>query len=132
MRLVVDRLQTLRADVRVNLRRAQVGVPEQLLHAAQIGSRVKKMRGERMAQFVRGHIRRQTGGGQIKFEVALEAPRRQASAVLIDEERRLPPGVRRPERTDAEIFAQSPLRGPPESAETFFFAFSAHLIAKIP
>ena len=40
-------------DVRVELGRAEVGVAEHLLDAAQVGTALEQVRGERMAQQVR-------------------------------------------------------------------------------
>ena len=44
MRRVVSLLQPLRRDVRINLRRDEVRVAEQFLHAPQIRARVQQMR----------------------------------------------------------------------------------------
>ena len=46
-------LQSLASDMRVNLRRGQVRMPEQHLDHAQIGAVIEQMRRERMAQGVR-------------------------------------------------------------------------------
>ena len=49
----VDAAQAARRDVRVDLRRRQVGVAEELLDDPQVGAAVEEVRGERVAQRVR-------------------------------------------------------------------------------
>jgi len=68
MRLVVGLLQPLRRDVRVNLRRDEVRVAEQFLHAAQIRAGIEQVRGVAVTQFVRGQARVQPGDHQIVFQ----------------------------------------------------------------
>ena len=53
MRVSVGFLQSFHGDVRVNLRRRKTGVPEQRLHAAQIGAAIEHVGGETVPQFVR-------------------------------------------------------------------------------
>ncbi len=53
MRRVVDRLQAVAGEVRVDLRRREVGVPEQLLHGPEVGPTFEEVRGVRMTQHVR-------------------------------------------------------------------------------
>ena len=52
MRFVVGLFQTFDGDMSINLRRGKVGMPEQGLDAAQIGSVFQEMRRKAMAQFV--------------------------------------------------------------------------------
>ena len=52
MGLLVDRAEA-GADMRVDLRRHQALVPQQLLHAADVGAAVEQMRGEAVPQRVR-------------------------------------------------------------------------------
>ena len=40
--------EALFADVRIALRRSQIGMPEQFLHNSKIGATVEKMRGKRV------------------------------------------------------------------------------------
>src|SRR5689334_6023224 len=56
---VVGAGQVGEIKMRIDLGRGDVGVPEQLLHAAQILTRFKQMSGERVAEQVRVHARRQ-------------------------------------------------------------------------
>ena len=63
MRRIVSPLQTLRRDVCVNLRRDEVRVTEQFLHAAQICARVQQMRRVAVAQFMRRQTWIQSGDG---------------------------------------------------------------------
>jgi hypothetical protein len=53
MGLFVDRPETLDGDVRVDLRRREVRVPEQLLDGAEIGAAVEEVRREAVPQRVR-------------------------------------------------------------------------------
>ena len=55
MRTVVDLAQVIARDVRVNLRRRDVGVAEQQLHFPQPGAAIEHVGGEGMAQRVRRH-----------------------------------------------------------------------------
>ena len=50
MRLEVDLAPAAIRDVRVALRRSEVGVPEHLLHAAEVGAALEQVRGERVAK----------------------------------------------------------------------------------
>ena len=68
MRSVVRLLQSLGCQMRVNLRRHQMRVAEQLLHAAQIGAGIQQMRGVTVPQFVRCERWIQTGCGQMFFQ----------------------------------------------------------------
>ena len=61
MGLIVGALQSLGRDVGIDLRRDQVGVAQQFLHAAQIRPGVQQVCGETVAQFVRRHVRVQSG-----------------------------------------------------------------------
>ena len=53
MGLVVDLRQVLEIEVRVDLRRADVGVAQHLLHAAQVAARLQHVGGEAVAEQVR-------------------------------------------------------------------------------
>ena len=46
MRLVIYASEMLEIQMRVNLRGAQIGVTQQLLHGAQVAGRFENMRGE--------------------------------------------------------------------------------------
>ena len=56
VKFLVSRSQMRVSDVRVNLRRRNVGVSEHLLHRTNIGAILNQMRGETMAQSVRRNI----------------------------------------------------------------------------
>ena len=53
MRFVVGLFDALHRDMRVNLCRGKVGVPEQSLDASQIGAVIQKMRRKAVAKLVR-------------------------------------------------------------------------------
>ena len=50
MRLLVDRAETCRADMRIDLRRHEALVSEQLLNATDIGTSVEQVSGETVPQ----------------------------------------------------------------------------------
>ena len=56
MKFLVGFPQMAVGDVRVNLRRRNIGVSEHLLNAANIGTILNQMRRKRMAQSVRRNI----------------------------------------------------------------------------
>jgi hypothetical protein len=49
--------QPVGLDVRVDLRRCDIGMPEHLLHAAEISTVIEKMAGESVAQYMRRESR---------------------------------------------------------------------------
>ena len=51
--LRMQRLQPRLRDIRINLRRGKIGMPEQHLHHPQVGAVVQQVRGERMPQRMR-------------------------------------------------------------------------------
>ncbi len=53
MRSLITSVETFRCDMRVNLRRNEMGVAQKLLDAAQIGPGVEDVGGEAVAEFVR-------------------------------------------------------------------------------
>jgi hypothetical protein len=53
MRQAVGRGQTLARDVRVDLRRPEARVAEDLLHGSKVGAAVEEVRGRRVTQGVR-------------------------------------------------------------------------------
>src|SRR5690349_2386901 len=57
MKLLIHALQPRPRDVRVDLRRGDVGVAEHHLHAAQVGAVLEQVRGEGMPQYVRRDVR---------------------------------------------------------------------------
>jgi len=73
-------LKSRDGDVGVDLGGRKIGVTEQLLHHAQIGSLVEHVGGEGVAKFVRRHIERQSSGGEVRFEQFLNLARLHAFA----------------------------------------------------
>jgi len=65
---VIDVAAPAVRDVRVQLGRAEIGVAEHLLDAAQIGSAFEQVRGERMPQEVRVEVRSLTNGTQLSWK----------------------------------------------------------------
>lgn len=59
MRLHVLVLETFNGDVGVDLGRCEGGVPQHFLDAAEVRTRIKKMRRETVAQFVWCEVRRE-------------------------------------------------------------------------
>ena len=85
MRLVVRRLQPLRRQVRVDLRRAQRLVAQQLLNRAQVRAVLQKVRGEGVAERVGADVRIKAGGDQVLVELAADRAAGKSLAVLVDD-----------------------------------------------
>ena len=68
MRGVVSFLQPLGGDVGVNLRRDEMRVAEQFLHAPQIRTRVQQVRRVTVPQFMRGQAGIESGDDEILFQ----------------------------------------------------------------
>ena len=85
--LSVQLLQPLARDVRVDLRRRDVGVTEQELHHAQIGAVIDEMRGEGVAQHVRREALARNGARAIAPDQVPERLPRHAGAARGDEKR---------------------------------------------
>src|SRR5213080_4803551 len=73
MRREVDVLQALRGEVRVDLRRGDVGVAEHLLDGAQVAAACEQVRRERVAQRVRAHLVREAGRARVSLNDLVEA-----------------------------------------------------------
>ncbi len=101
MRLVVDRHHLIDADLGVLLRGREGGVAEEFLDGAQVGAAIEQVGGEGVAQGVRGDVLEDAGLQQPRFEVALDAARRQPAAAMIDKERLLVAGLCRAPRDSA-------------------------------
>src|SRR5208283_1171059 len=88
----VDLLQLLHAHVGVHLGSGQAGVAEQLLHGADVRPTVEQMRGEGMAEGVRGHALSQVRPREVFAEYEPHPPVGHPPAPLVDEKsvRRLP------------------------------------------
>ena len=84
MRLLVHLPQIGGADVRVDLSGRQTLVPQQFLHAANIGAAIKQMRGKTVTQRVRTGPRIQVGFGNVLFQHSAHTSRRQDPAEAVD------------------------------------------------
>lgn len=85
---VVDLGQVLKIEMGVDLRRANVGVAEQLLDRAQITGRFQQVAGERMAQHVRMDMARHALFDRPLAQPRLDCARAEAAAASADEQRR--------------------------------------------
>ena len=81
MRGVIHLGQMLKIQPSINLRGADVGVAEQLLHRAQIAAALQQVAGERMAQHVRVHRHRQPGLLAALAQLLPDGLRRQPRAI---------------------------------------------------
>src|SRR6185295_9177224 len=93
---VVGAGQVGEIKVRVDLRGGDVGVTEQLLHAAQILTRFKQMGGEGMTEEVWIDAAGQSLASRPLRDAQLDRPRLQSRSIAADEQRRhVEPGQRR-------------------------------------
>ena len=60
--------QSLACHMRINLRRGNIGVPEQQLHDPQVGAMVEQVSCEGMAQCMRGQRLGYTGLARVAFD----------------------------------------------------------------
>ena len=90
MRRVVDLAQVLPCDERVDLRRRDARMSEQLLHHPHVGPSLEKMRRERMTQGVQRHVPLDTCDPRRASQHAIATLARQPSTALIQEERSPP------------------------------------------
>ena len=81
MRVVVDILETVDGDMRVDLGGGEACVAEQFLHIADVGTCVQKVRGEGVTEGMGCDFRGESGPHQPLLEVALDGTGCQASAV---------------------------------------------------
>src|ERR1043166_7070465 len=89
MKSIVDLAQTRLQDVRVNLRRRQVRVPEHCLNGAQIGAALEQMRRKRVPQHVRTQMRANARAAAVRLQQFPEAePREPAAIAAVDEQPR--------------------------------------------
>ncbi len=126
MRLEVDLAPTAVRDVRVALRCAEVGVPEHLLHAPEVGAALEQVRGERVAEEVGMDARRLESclSGQASENEKRACPRERAAAG-VEEELGAVPAVK-VGASQGEVSADR-LRGrPAERDEALLPAFSEH------
>ena len=101
MREPVGRGQPLARDVRVDLRRAEARVAEDLLDGAKIGAAVEQVRRRGVAQRVRSDVRRRATGPSCARDEVVRRARPEAPAARSEEDapmrrrRRRPPGEER-------------------------------------
>ena len=74
---MIDIQNPLLRDVGVDLRRGQIAMAEQFLHAAEVGPAIQQMGGEAVPQGVRAGRVDQAGTQQLPLQQAAHAPRRQ-------------------------------------------------------
>src|SRR3954453_9543406 len=89
VRLEVDVLEPLAREVRVHLRRRDVGVAEHLLHGTQVAAPRQQVGGEAVAQRVRAHAAGEAGRAGVALDDLVEALAAQRAAAEVDEELRL-------------------------------------------
>src|SRR6185436_5882489 len=86
MSSIVSLRQVLEVQVRVNLRRGNAGMPQHLLHRAQVAARLQHVRGERVPQDVGMDVRREATLERPALRPLLHRTRAEAPAVAADEE----------------------------------------------
>ena len=84
---LVGALQAFGGDVGINLRGREAGVTEECLDAAEVGTVVEEVRGEAVAELVRGEVGRKPGLDEAGADHVPDRPRGKAGAGLVDEER---------------------------------------------
>src|SRR5437867_7137118 len=89
MKVLVDLPQALTIDVRVDLRRRDVGVAEHHLHGSQVGAALQQMRREGVTQHVRAELAPETDRASVLLEDLPEALPAHPSAPAVEEQRRL-------------------------------------------
>src|SRR6478736_3416393 len=86
MEAVVDLAESRFENVRVDLRRREIGVAEHRLNRAEIGATLEQMRRERMPQYVRTEAAADAGAATASLENLPEAETRQpGAAARVDE-----------------------------------------------
>ena len=91
MGLLIDRHQPVNADVRIDLRRRERGVAEDLLDAAEVSAALEQVGGRRMPQSVRTGVRNRAGCGDPGMDDPADGARVDPAASRAEEERRLAP-----------------------------------------
>ena len=87
MRGVIDLGQVLKVQPRINLRGADIGVSQQLLHGTQVATALQQMTGKGMAQHVRMHRNRQPCLTGTDAQLLPDGLRSQARAVSSRQQR---------------------------------------------
>ena len=74
MRGIIGALKPLHCQVGINLRRDEVRVAHEFLHAVQVSASVEQMGGVTVPQFVRRQVLVQSGNRKVLFQAQLEVP----------------------------------------------------------
>src|SRR3954468_1175092 len=111
MGVEVDVLQALGGELRVELRRRHVRVPEHLLQRAEVAASRQQVGRERVVQRVRAHLARQPRGGRVALDDLVEALAREAVAAVVDEQPRLVVVADQLRAAAAEVGAERPRGG---------------------
>ena len=94
MQVAHQALQPLVEDVRVDLRRRDIGMPQQFLHHAQIRAVLQEMAGEGVSQYMRADLgRRQPRLRGEGLEIAPEGLPGQMPALAIRRKEPAPAGI---------------------------------------
>src|SRR5215471_20375989 len=81
---VVDRSEARFKDVRINLRRRQIGVAKHHLNRPEIGAAFEQVRCERVTDDMRAQRAREAGGGAVTFENLPESHAAQWTTARVD------------------------------------------------
>lgn len=84
MCVLVDRFETISSDVSVDLRRSQIGVPEEFLNDSQIRTTFEQVGRERMAQCV--GVQTATVWHRMSGQNPPRIPRAETPASLVEEQ----------------------------------------------
>src|SRR5580692_843608 len=87
MRSVVNLREMLKIQVSIYLSRADVGVPEELLHPAQVAARFEQMAREGVAKHVRVHVHCEALASRPQIDPQLHRARTQPAPGTADEHR---------------------------------------------
>ena len=82
-------LEAFGRQVRVDLRRGEIGVTEHLLQRAQVTPSREQMRREGVTQRVRAHALREPRGACVTLDDLVETLTRETRATVVDEQARL-------------------------------------------
>ena len=86
MGLVIDQRQVLEIERGIDLGRGDAGVPEHLLHGAQVARGLQHVRGKRVAQHVRMHGDRRPGADAVRLQPQLHHAGRDTVAAFVEEQ----------------------------------------------
>ena len=84
MRLVVDALQMLEADVGVALGGGEARMPQKLLDAPNVRPAAQQMGGEGMAKYVRANLATQAASPNLAIEMPSDAARGEPTSAMVE------------------------------------------------